>query len=183
MKKNSPIDFQSQTKVSNEIQCNSLKTSYFYVGQYKVQTFPIIEILRDSRKCFFLLYLLPFTPQRHPYHQQCPSHALPVHGDLFPANRFTVALNEDLSSAARVVYHCLGDTNTCGNRNGWGLKVVWNFPENSSVLVTPPIPKYLFHIHKLKTHCASIYPHLYTKKKLNFVMFLQQHILRPEIVG
>ena len=64
--------------------------------------------------------------------------------------------------------HCLGDTNTCGYRNGWGSKVVWNFPENSSVLVTPPIPKYLFHIHKLKTHCASIYPHLYTKKKTQF---------------
>ena len=81
-----------------------------------------------------------------------------------------------------MVFHCLGDTNTCGNRNGWGSKAVWNFSENSSVLVTAPIPKYLFHIHKLKTHCASVYPHLYTKHTSIF-MFLQQYILRPEIVG
>ena len=62
-----------------------------------------------------------------------------------------------------------------GNRNGWGSKVVWNFPENSSVLVTPPIPKYLFHIHKLKTHCASIYPHLYTKKTQFCHVFTTAH--------
>ena len=63
MKKISPLDFQSQTKVSNEIQCNSLKTSYFFVGQYEMQTFPIIEILRDSKKRFFSSISCPSLPR------------------------------------------------------------------------------------------------------------------------
>ena len=63
MKKNSPLAFQSQTKVSNEIQCNSLKTSYFFVGQYEMQTFPIIEILRDYRKRVFSSISSPSLPR------------------------------------------------------------------------------------------------------------------------
>ena len=63
MKKISPLDFQSQTKVSNEIKCNFLKTSYFFVGQYEMQTFPIIEILRDSKKRFFSSISCPSLPR------------------------------------------------------------------------------------------------------------------------
>ena len=63
IKKISPLDFQSQTKVSNEIKCNFLKTSYFFVGQYEMQTFPIIEILRDSRKQFFSSISCPSLPR------------------------------------------------------------------------------------------------------------------------
>ena len=63
IKKISPLDFQSQTKVSNEIKCNFLKTSYFFVGQYEMQTFPIIEILRDSKKRFFSSISCPSLPR------------------------------------------------------------------------------------------------------------------------
>ena len=146
MKKISPLDFQSQTKVSNEIKCNFLKTSYFFCWTIWDADVPNHWNIKRFQETVFLLYLLPFTPQRHPYHQQCPSHALPVHGDLFPANRFTVALNEDLSSAARVVYHCLGDTNTCGNRNG---------PSNTK---KQPVPPSTNQVQPITNHYCFFWP-------------------------
>ena len=183
MKKISPLDFQSQTKVSNEIQCNSLKTSYFFVGQYEMQTFPIIEILRDSKKRFFSSISCPSLPRGiHIISNvllmlfQSMAISFLQTGSLWPLMR-TSAVPPEWSIIALVIQIPAVTAMGGGQRSfGTFLKIHpfwWRHPSLSICFIFTNL-KHIVHL--------SI-PIYIPKKKLNFVMFLQQHILRPEIVG